>query len=684
MLRSSSRKRSRNESDPVERVPVKEQLHSYLDEYCNSHGLVELHSHLMGMGSADFWVSRIIEQYIPRSIRNGGKDVFYPLEDIMTASSITKPKTDDAEWNTSIMLATLESRLFDGIPGGNFAQYCKKDKNLRNEEVYGIYNNDLVKLLNMEEANRNGRPLRALVRNWFEFLDSEGKAASHTDILDAYRGKFDPEFYPRRFIMKDVILNTHPEVLSILLNSVTHRYGKAGVGYMELSVSLGDLTKSNTLACLLDHVYTTKRSASLQRKSRKSKPPLPPVAQQPTRSRTNSASSDEVSTDGTDLPEDLPLTESTSAAFHMPHLPKIMLHGRMAPTWRTHMNYYQKSTHQVYYFLGALNRNGAAQLPMDVKDTVVTYAALTHEHCTTAAYQRLHHLGVNSLLSDISSSTREGICARFAGIAERLCDDDVIEHIFLSGTNNSYRRKLQCMEEQISTLVAIMVGLDWVGNELGYPYCIYAHDQCINVIKQYQLMNSRFGVRIHAGEGLLRPATSDDYRSPVSIAFTLHMYILMASIRRYYSKMEAALNGTGLKPNIRIGHGIAFLHGHDVADEVKDPLQKDLAKFRTFLKEKDIVCELNPTSNHLLLSDSYTKTTLSNNRTLAAFLKEGLPVTLCTDDDGIWAIHKCPKHYHHISVAYEYCQAIEHGDITTIKDLKDMLDAGRTYAFALQ
>lgn len=186
----SSRKRARNDSSSVvvaeSDCPSKEKLHIILDEYCHTRGLVELHSHLMGMGSADFWVSRIIEQYIPRSLATrGAKDVFYPLKDIMIASSIMKPQSGDDEWDKSIMLATLESRLFDGIRGGSFAKYCKT-KTIKNKKVYGIYNNDLVALLNQEEAeNRNGRPLRALVRNWFEFLDSGGNAASHTDILDS-------------------------------------------------------------------------------------------------------------------------------------------------------------------------------------------------------------------------------------------------------------------------------------------------------------------------------------------------------------------------------------------------------------------------------------------------------------------------------------------------------------------
>jgi hypothetical protein len=41
-------------------------LVALLDEHVSRRSLVELHSHLLGMGSADFWVSRIMATYLPR------------------------------------------------------------------------------------------------------------------------------------------------------------------------------------------------------------------------------------------------------------------------------------------------------------------------------------------------------------------------------------------------------------------------------------------------------------------------------------------------------------------------------------------------------------------------------------------------------------------------------------------
>jgi hypothetical protein len=40
-----------------------------LDKSIEGKILVELHTHLLGMGSADFWVSRIMVTYLPRVSR---------------------------------------------------------------------------------------------------------------------------------------------------------------------------------------------------------------------------------------------------------------------------------------------------------------------------------------------------------------------------------------------------------------------------------------------------------------------------------------------------------------------------------------------------------------------------------------------------------------------------------------
>lgn len=63
--------------------------------------------------------------------------------------------------------------------------------------------------------------------------------------------------------MKDPIVNAFPSVLGILLNTTLHRYAKAGVQYIEYSVSCGDLlneddVKRKKLKAMTEEVYSTK------------------------------------------------------------------------------------------------------------------------------------------------------------------------------------------------------------------------------------------------------------------------------------------------------------------------------------------------------------------------------------------------------------------------------------------
>jgi hypothetical protein len=210
----------------------------------------------MGMGNADFWVSKIIEDLIPMKVSKGGPDVFYPLDSLLSATGLTY--SNGNEYEKSIAIAGLETRMFDSLD----VDFCKRfDKNEK-EEV-GMYNGTLVSFLEREDysTKEHPGPLRALVRNWFEFLDSSGTAPGHTDILETCkqvkialislshlssdRGNFTPKFYPQRFCIKDDIVGVYPDVLALLLNTVLHRYHKAGVGYIEFSVSAKYVLKQN-------------------------------------------------------------------------------------------------------------------------------------------------------------------------------------------------------------------------------------------------------------------------------------------------------------------------------------------------------------------------------------------------------------------------------------------------------
>jgi adenosine deaminase len=94
------------------------------------------------------------------------------------------------------------------------------------------------------------------------------------------------------------------------------------------------------------------------------------------------------------------------------------------------------------------------------------------------------------------------------------------------------------------------------------------------------------------------------------------------------------------------------------------------------------VCELCPTSNHVLLPSSFNVQHPNNDRTLRSYISQGLPVVLATDDEGIWTIpvgESLRRQY--TSVAAEYYHAIVRGDITTEGQLEDMMRWHRDSAF---
>jgi hypothetical protein len=152
----------------------KTELYRALDDHINRKDLTELHTHLMGMGSADFWVSKIMETFLPRKeSMPKSKKVVYPLEKILEASGFSCSKG----FNGEIQESLAESIFFDSFPS-----YTLND--VVDEASNTISNEKIVNMLQYEDGqtNRSG-PFRALVRNWFEFAGSDGQGAAHTEVL---------------------------------------------------------------------------------------------------------------------------------------------------------------------------------------------------------------------------------------------------------------------------------------------------------------------------------------------------------------------------------------------------------------------------------------------------------------------------------------------------------------------
>jgi len=303
----------------------------------------------------------------------------------------------------------------------------------------------------------------------------------------------------------------------------------------------------------------------------------------------------------------------------------------------------------------------------------LTFKPLRIASDTTEAYERLKRVA-KALAVHAKSSGRsvDDIAASYAGW---LCKDEALNRIFptLFGSGGLVEKVEQVLKSGSHTRLrkiwtSLVVGLDLFGDEVGFPYCPFTHSRFRAIVSFFRHTNPRFGIRVHAGENVPRPTSavagfSEQEGTAAKVigqAYELHVRILMASISDLAKDAQLPL---------RIGHGVVF-----AADTsgLSDGFVAAMESFRNLLKDGPIPCELNPTSNRMLLLDSHAAPDRRNIRTLSKFLSLGLPVVLCTDDDGVWPIPACGVHRRHRSVAYEYCHAILHGEITDVDKLKRM------------
>jgi hypothetical protein len=178
-------------------------LYNLLDENIRKKGLTDLHTHLMGMGSANFWVKKIIEKYIPlkeEAAEKGSNFVKYPLLDLLIATGVQP--APEGSFERSIQYSRLESRFFDSIEKQNFESFFRENKKPRavleeppckknrrssssggggggesSEQLEGdkyITNSQLLMMLDLDANSTNPGNLMSIIRNCFEFLSKAG------------------------------------------------------------------------------------------------------------------------------------------------------------------------------------------------------------------------------------------------------------------------------------------------------------------------------------------------------------------------------------------------------------------------------------------------------------------------------------------------------------------------------
>jgi len=181
-------------------------------------------------------------------------DVVYSEGALCDACGITEAAPDLRRYQLECTLNNAAAELSFSALLQPYVIYNARANEL--QFVRGIRNSHLAERLGAAAPSASTGHLHAVVRNWFEFCASDGSAPQASDISAYYRGAFTPQFYPRRFVIKDAIYQQRLEVLAILLNNSLSRYGRAGVGHVELSLGSQDAHNLAVLRTLQDCTFS--------------------------------------------------------------------------------------------------------------------------------------------------------------------------------------------------------------------------------------------------------------------------------------------------------------------------------------------------------------------------------------------------------------------------------------------
>lgn len=192
-----------------------------------------------------------------------------------------------------------------------------------------------------------------------------------------------------------------------------------------------------------------------------------------------------------------------------------------------------------------------------------------------------------------------------------------------------------------STLIQYVVGLDWFGDEFGFPYCPFWMEPFLRFNDERMKTGPQkpggdaeapphreFGLRPHMGE------VSKEMYKGRETAFDFHKRV----VKEFLLKLPKVQNREGYHSPLRIGHGV-------------------LCMDRSFTNELGAAfpqtIELNLTSNAQLLEG------ISLENHPASTIADYQGFAFCTDNDGVFRI-RCGCLKAHRSVAAERCKAIQY------------------------
>ena len=649
--------------------------------------LYDLHTHLLGMGSADFWVSCILEKpdILPvnrefdtngdvceklcrliwndrnKQFINGKRaawfikyliDQDYPRR-LLKKQDFSKENVSESEWEVFHELANKgefvnelqyyelgfqNSFSYDVILditdlakglGVNqkdiLVQTVVEEKlgyhtspvsdkplfqhwiifNAREQRfqiVFGMTVEQLRPLIKKDPNTHteSNKIVRSHIFNAFSMCSTEGTTADHID-LTTFHGAFTPEFYPRRFALKDSIYSQRLDVLAHLLVHILLRYKQCSppVKYCEFSIGVGDVTRPWVFDVLCS---------------------FPAISD----SLGNYVS-------------------SFRTLIHSGHFPEL------GDACGISIGNKQSSTNRIpdciYKFLAGFDRQKIQSTKFKDQSEALKFLNETPQ------------LAIHLMTEEINKSYRKQPITKNDIFYPYITHLDKIENS--AAANHSF--------------YDWVVGLDLFGDEMGYPYCPFVIWEFIDYVKNRRQKNRSFGLRIHCGENV----PFADANSPAYRHFAAHMYIVFRCLRYLQHRLEYG---------IRIGHGIAFeriLNG-SMSSLKHRKSSVLLAEIKEHARHvfKTIAFEVNITSNEYLLGHALRRGDFDRILQFTSLIELGAPVVLATDDDGIWPIDHCgKKHSGHQSLAAEYCRAISSPIITSRDVLTQIFNDTKRFRF---
>jgi hypothetical protein len=562
---------------------------------------------------------------------NFSYDVVLTLSDLAKGLGIKKMDGIGFE-----QLAITEKLIGYLSPGqGIFQDYIYFNARKQKFEINcGIQVQKLRELITVDpdKPSEAKKLARAHIINAFSMCDAQGTPARLVDF-HTFHGSFTPEFYPRRFALKDSIYGQRLDVLAALIEHIAERYQTSlpPVTYCEFSVGVSDLSSP--------WVFDVLRSIGTYLQTE-----ITPTGEKDSAKHTFIASK-EISS----------FSQIAHNDHHFPHLRNIFTKPKVNNTCKPRFTYKFLAgfgRQEVAYPL-TKNQNDALRLLYNSPQRAILIMMEEIAKSKTEAK-------MSKTTSEQSHTTAEKASGPFGTLVDQL-------------------KKLERNGETMPSFYEWVVGLDLFGDELGYPYCPFVARPFIEYIlhrrseKAGKKRNERFGLRIHCGENVI--FADDD--SPTYRLFIAHMYIVFRCLRFLQCELESG---------IRIGHGIAFdrILGTKMSPSRHRKSSVLLAEMREHANYlfKNIAFEVNITSNEYLLGQTLRQGKFGEILRLDALFESKAKIILATDDDGIWPIDRCPfTHPGHHSLSAEYCRAISTSLIKTSEQLDNILKTTKDFCF---